>query len=327
MTASTRNSYLLIFAGIILAGWFGLGTPFLTVLFSYFALDKLSVLRRKSLTITLFILIVSVLCLTLGYFIDQAVRTLPHVVTTSIPLIIQYAQEHQLQLPFSDWDSLRAFLLDNIKGELHYLGNFAKVATKHFFFVVLGMVIAISLFLRTAMRSKPRDAVNPNSLFALASREIADRFYSLYNSFAVVMGAQLIISTINTGLTAVFVLCVSLPYSALVLVITFLCGLLPIVGNLISNSIIVIIAFTVTPGLAIFALLFLIILHKFEYFLNSKIIGDRTQCPVWLTLIGLIVGERLMGIAGMILAPVILHFLRIESSRIILSPKPGEALN
>ena len=59
--------------------------------------------------------------------------------------------------------------------------------------------------------------------------------------------------------------------------------------------------------------------HKLEYFLNSKIIGDRIRNPVWLTLIGLIIGERLMGIPGMILAPVVLNYLRIEMSKIEVS--------
>jgi predicted PurR-regulated permease PerM len=33
---------------------------------------------------------------------------------------------------------------------------------------------------------------------------------------------------------------------------------------------------------------------------------------VWLTLIALILGERLMGIPGLILAPVVLNYLRVE---------------
>ena len=130
------------------------------------------------------------------------------------------------------------------------------------------------------------------------------------------MGAQLVISTINTLLTAGFVLWIDLPYPGLIMAITFICGLLPIVGNLMSNSIIVIVAFTVSPQVAIWALVFLVVLHKLEYFLNSKIIGDRIKNPVWLTLIGLIIGERLMGITGMILAPVILNFIKVEAAQI-----------
>jgi len=102
--------------------------------------------------------------------------------------------------------------------------------------------------------------------------------------------------------------------------LTFLCGLIPIAGNLISNSIIVGVAFTVSLQLALWSLGFLVTIHKFEYFLNSKIIGDRIENPVWLTLIGLIVGERLMGISGMILAPVLLHYVKVEASQIEARP-------
>jgi predicted PurR-regulated permease PerM len=158
------------------------------------------------------------------------------------------------------------------------------------------------------------------NLYAAACDEIADRFSSFYESFSVVMGAQLLISAINTLLTSIFVFVVDLPYGWIVVVATFLCGLLPIIGNLISNTIIVGIGFTVSAKMAIVALIFLVVLHKLEYFLNSKIIGDRIKNPVWLTLLGLVLGERLMGIPGMILAPVVLYWLKRETSRL-----PAEA--
>jgi predicted PurR-regulated permease PerM len=124
-----------------------------------------------------------------------------------------------------------------------------------------------------------------------------------------------VISTINTGLTAVFLLWNGYPFAAVLVMLTFLCGLLPIIGNLISNTLIVGIGFTLSPRTALIALIFLVVVHKLEYFLNSKIIGDRIKNPMWLTLIGLVLGEKLMGIPGMILAPVVLHYIKVEMSR------------
>ena len=40
--------------------------------------------------------------------------------------------------------------------------------------------------------------------------------------------------------------------------------------------------------MALAALVFLVVVHKLEYFLNGKIIGDRVKNPIWLTLLGLI---------------------------------------
>jgi predicted PurR-regulated permease PerM len=319
MTAIKRNSYLFVFSAIVLVGWLDLGAPLVTIFFSYFVLNKLSFLKRDWLTVLVFVILVSILCSATGYFIDQAVKTLPHVAETAIPAFIQFAKGHGFELPFSDWDSLKGFALDSVVNELRLVGSVAKIATKKTILIIIGIVIAVSLYLNRASVFPVEKGHNQNHLYALFADQLTARFVSLYHSFARVMGAQLIISTINTSLTAAFVLFVSLPYAPLVIAVTFFCGLLPIVGNLISNSFIVAIGFTVSPNLAIGALVYLVVLHKMEYFLNSKIIGNQIKSPVWLTLIGLIIGERLMGISGMILAPVVLHFIKVEASQIVVN--------
>ena len=144
------------------------------------------------------------------------------------------------------------------------------------------------------------------------------------------IGAQIVISAINTVLTAIFLLWNGFPYAVVLIGLTFLCGLVPIIGNIASNTLIVGVAFTIPdvgPRMALLALIFLIAIHKLEYFLNSKIIGDRIRNPMWLTLIGLVLGEKLMGIAGMILAPVVLHYIKVEASHNKVgetAPGPGE---
>ena len=186
-----------------------------------------------------------------------------------------------------------------------------------FFLLPLGVVVAISVFLRPSIElNRPS---SPN-LYSVCAAAIEERFAILYQSFATVMGAQITISLINTGLTAIFLIAVGMPHAPLLIAVTFLCGLVPIVGNLVSNTVIVFIALMVSLKLAIFALVFLVLIHKLEYFLNSKIIGDRIRNPVWLTLIALIIGERLMGIPGLILAPVVLNYLRVEMLTVEVSP-------
>ncbi len=319
MTTTTRYSYLVLVATLAMIGWFGLATPFITVFFSYFALRKIHFLGRKWLTIAAFLALVAAICLGLAYFVHQAITTLPQVADTSIPLAIKYAKEHRLELPFSDWDSLKEFAMDSVRSELPYLGIAAKKAAKQFIFLVIGVVIALGIFLNPKTDLDPVEAKVKKNFYNALAEEIAARFRAFYHCFANVMGAQMVISTINTGITATFITCLALPHSGLVIGATFICGFLPIIGNLISNIIIVGIGFTVSPASAISALIFLIVLHKLEYLLNSKIIGERIKNPVWLTLIGLLLGERFMGIAGMILAPVILHYIKTEASQIAVN--------
>jgi predicted PurR-regulated permease PerM len=187
--------------------------------------------------------------------------------------------------------------------------------------MVIGLVVAISLFsnARLDLDDHPRAR---RSFYALLCDEIQKRFRAFYLSFELVLGAQLVISCINTVLTSIFLVAVQMPNAWIFVVITFLCGFLPIIGNLISNFLIVGMAFTVSPHLAVAAVVFLVVVHKLEYFLNSKIIGSRIKNPVWLTLLGLVVGERLMGVPGMILAPVVLHYIKVELSRIEMHSGP-----
>jgi predicted PurR-regulated permease PerM len=310
---------------MILVGWFGMGTPLITILFSFFILNQLMVLRKRWLAALVFCLVVAIIGSALVFFLEQAWKTLPDVADKALPAIIHYAQELGVEPTFTDWEGLKSALMEFMKSEFHFLGNFAKVATKQAVLLVIGIVVSVSLFLNPTFYLDANSRIKHNA-YAVFCEETAARFHSLYESFSRVMGAQLVISTINTGLTSIFVLFTHFPNAPLVLVLTFLCGLLPIVGNLLSNSLIVGIAFTVSPRLAIWALVFLVTIHKLEYLLNSKIIGERIKNPVWLTLIGLIVGERLMGISGMILAPVLLHYIRVEASQIeVQPPKLGDS--
>jgi predicted PurR-regulated permease PerM len=248
---------------------------------------------------------------------------LPNVADTSIPSASAWAQKRQIELPFTDFESLRQVVIDALGQEANYLrnvANFARSTTAVLAFSVLGIVAAGSLFIKTGLDPYRGTHRVKNNLYSICCDEVSTRFRDFYRSFATVMGAQIMISFINTILTAIFLFAVRLPHAPLLIAVTFLCGLVPIVGNLVSNTIIVFVALTVSLKLAIGALVFLVAIHKLEYLLNSKIIGDRIRNPVWLTLIALIIGERLMGIPGLILAPVVLNYLRVEMLTVEVRP-------
>jgi predicted PurR-regulated permease PerM len=324
MITPTRLSYVVLAATIILAGLLHLGAPLLVVLFSYFALRQLYFLtKRKWLALILFGVVVAGIAAGAVFLTRAAVLALPNVADTSIPSASAWAQKRQIELPFSDFESLRQVVIDTLGQEANYLrnvANFAKSATAVLAFCILGIVAAGSLFIKTGLDPYRGTHRVKNNLYSICCDKVSTRFRDFYRSFATVMGAQITISLINTGLTAIFLIAVGMPHAALLIAVTFLCGLVPIVGNLISNTIIVFVALTVSLKLAIFALVFLVVIHKLEYFLNSKIIGDRIRNPVWLTLIALIIGERLMGIPGLILAPVVLNYLRVEMLTVEVRP-------
>ena len=298
---------------LFVTGWLHLATLLVTVLFSSFALNLLAVSGRKWLAVLLFSILLLTTCTGFYLFIKRAYFELPRMAETTIPVVLGWAEKQNIELPFTDYASLRHVALNAVKEELAGIGKYAKTAVYQVVALVIGVVVAISLFFNSRMDLERISA--PNNLYTLTVNELGQRFATFYRSFATVMGAQIVISGINTALTAIFLLWNSYPYAQVIIGVTFLCGLLPIVGNLLSNTLIVGVGFTISPKMALAALIFLIVLHKLEYFLNSKIIGDRIRNPMWLTLLGLVVGEKVMGIPGMILAPVILHSIKIEAKR------------
>lgn len=308
-------SYIIFALLMILVAALNLGTPFVAALFGYLALRKLDFTRQRWMSLALFLILVAGLFCGFVFFVKRALVVGPDIVETTIPTVVKSAQEHGIDLPFTDMDSLRAVAMDSMRDALGQLGKYVRVATKESLLLLFGVVLAAGIFLNPHFESE-RETRNPRDLYSLCTNEIRKRFASFYDSFETVLGAQLIISAINTSLTAIFLFVSGLRYATVVLILTFICGLVPIVGNVISNTIIVGIAFTVSMKLAVSALIFLVVVHKLEYFLNSRIIGGRIHHPMWLTLLALLLGEQLMGIPGMILAPVLLSFLKIEMKRI-----------
>jgi predicted PurR-regulated permease PerM len=270
------------------------------------------------------LILISAIAYGLGHFNNDTVRALPEIAGKAIPSVIQWARQYQIELPFTDYDSLKDLAFDTVSSQVHYLGSvarFARGATTQFIFVLVGCVVAIGIFLNSQLELDREKYPLRNNLYSLCCDQIAKRFEMLYQSFATVIGAQIVISAINTVFTAIFAMVVGLPYAVVVIGATFLCGLVPVIGNLVSNTVIVGIGFTVSPKMALAALVFLVVIHKLEYFLNSKIIGRRIHNPLWLTLLALVLGEKLMGVSGMILAPVVLNYVRMEASRIEVKPQ------
>ena len=317
LTQSAKISYLVVAGVLAISAWLHLATLLVTVLFSIFALKKLFFHQRKWLAVTLFLILVVAAFFGFGVFFHQAGKKLPKIASDIVPRIVQYADNHRINLPFSDMEDIKEAAPNMVRESLgqvgNFLGSFAKLATKELVMLVAGIVIAIGMFLNREAEAPPEE----ENLYRHYDEVLRNRFSSFYHSFETVMGAQLLISFINTMATSVFLLVTDLrPYAGIVIPLTFICGMLPIVGNLLSKTLIVGIAFgLISPQMALWSLVFLVIIHKLEYLLNSTIIGSRIRHPMWMTLIALILGDYLMGIPGVILAPVILHYFKVEGSR------------
>ena len=240
--------------------------------------------------------------------------------TGSMPRLLQKfadiieASRHKLPTWVLDYipgdpDAMKDALIATLRehsSELRLMGGEVGKVVVH---ILIGMVIGGMVSLREA---KPPKETGP---FASA---LAERAVRLGDAFRNVVFAQVRISALNTFFTAVYLLValplagVHLPYAKTLVAVTFFAGLLPVVGNLISNTVIVIVSLSQSLMLAVSSLIFLIVIHKLEYFLNARIVGSRINAKAWELLVAMLVMEAAFGIEGLVAAPIYYAYLKNE---------------
>ncbi len=176
-------------------------------------------------------------------------------------------------------------------------------------YALIGMVIGGMVSLREAM---------PGHISGPLARALSQCMARLADAFRRIVFAQVRISALNTFLTAIYLAAIlpmfdiNLPLVKTMILITFLAGLLPVIGNLISNTVIVIISLSYSLPAAIGSLAFLVIVHKLEYFINARIVGSQIQAAAWELLLAIVVMEAAFGMPGVIAAPVFYAYLKSE---------------
>lgn len=226
--------------------------------------------------------------------LEDAQRTLSPVVTRYLP---------------ADIDELQNKVITWLREHLVVVQTFGRSAAHTFATMLIGMLLGAIISLRN---SKGR------SVDAPLKEAMLDRLRTLADSFHNVVFAQIKVSLVNTVLTCGFLFGIlplfglHLPFAKTVVVLTFIAGLLPIIGNLISNTVIVLIGLSISLEAALIALVYLILIHKLEYFINARIFGTRISAKTWEILLAMLVFESAFGLAGVVAAPVYYAYLKSE---------------
>lgn len=193
-------------------------------------------------------------------------------------------------------------------GQAKHIGEQTGRTVAH---VIIGMVIGAMAALYDTTRIHH---------FKPLAAAMHKRVVNLHQAFRQIVFAQVQIAAINAVFTGVFLLLIlpmagiQLPFVKTMILVTFVAGLLPVIGNLISNTVIVVISLSHSLSTAGLALLFLVTIHKLEYFLNAKIVGTKINARAWELLSAMLVMEALFGIAGVIAAPVFYAYIKSELS-------------
>jgi predicted PurR-regulated permease PerM len=189
--------------------------------------------------------------------------------------------------------------------------SFGREGTRFIVRLVIGMVIGALIALRQA---------DPPVDYRPLALALADRAARFGEAFRRVVFAQVRIAAVNAALTALYLavalplLGIQMPLIKTMIAVTFVAGLVPVFGNLISNVVVVIVSLSVSPLVALASLIYLIAIHKLEYFLNARLVGSQIDARAWELLLAMLLLEAAFGVAGLIAAPIYYAYLKDELS-------------
>ncbi len=317
VSGARKASYALVVLALAVAARFSLGHALIAGLFSFMMLDHAEAalkdagasprLARWS-SVALFTVVASLLAVIFAAFVAIGVERLPQLLDRLLPRVDELAGRFGVGLAVDNVQELRALILTTIKENARSVTTTSGLLTRGFFQILLAVFIAVLRFVSSA----PVPVERRKGLDAEVLSECRDRAALFSASFDLVMGAQILVAAINTAVAGVFLIAFQIPFRTMLTLTTFVCGMIPIVGNVISNSLIVAAALTRSDHLALAALIFLVVVHKGGYLLNSRIVGARMETPTWAILLGLLIGEALLGVTGVILAPTLIYYVRQE---------------
>jgi len=234
----------------------------------------------------------------------------------SLPSLLQKMAEIIASLP--PWlsehlpsapEGIHQAAIDWLREHALELQNLGKETGRGLAHVLIGMVIGAMLALQEAQTSTGSGAL---------TQALVERARRLAEAFRGVVFAQVRISALNSVFTALYLalllplLGVQLPFVKSMILLTFLAGLMPVIGNLISNTVIVVVSLSHSPQVALGSLVFLVVIHKLEYFLNARIIGQRIHARAWELLLAMLLMEAAFGLAGVIAAPIVYAYVKDE---------------
>jgi predicted PurR-regulated permease PerM len=229
----------------------------------------------------------------LMHFIDQTRSKLPEWTAAYLPY---------------DTSDMKETAIAWVQSHVGMLQQSGRDAARGITHVLIGMILGAMVAVGT------RQHAHRQPLAAA----LVTRVGRLADAFRRIVFAQVKISAINTCFTGFYLMVIlpafhtHLPLSKTITLAAFLLGLLPVIGNLMSNAIIIIVSLSVGLPTAIASFVFLVLIHKFEYFLNARIVGGEIEAKAWELLVAMLAMEAAFGVFGVIAAPIYYAYIKRE---------------
>lgn len=170
------------------------------------------------------------------------------------------------------------------------VGHVAVLAT-------VGFILAVVFLLERKELATFRAGVDAKSLVGTLVRWLG----YLADAVSVTIQLQLVVAACNTALTLPVLLLLGVKHVPALMILIFVSGLVPVIGNLVSGVVLALVAWQAHGWLGVGVLVALTaVLHKIEaYYLNPRLTARHVRLPGFVLIVSLIAWEHLLGFAGL----------------------------
>lgn len=290
-----------------------LGQMLLSILFTIFVLDfseNISKVNnqkiKKLVSLLLSILIISAVSYGMYKSIQFMWLDFNKMIDQSEELIINQLKALGFSDSINTISDAYALIFNFLKSNLSVVTFSAGLVLK----VILGVILGVLFHFTSSFKVEQ----NSNDSWDNIMHKLTYQANVLYLSFKDIMSIQVKISIMNTIIISILALGITnifygqfLPYWYVIIPLTAILSLVPVVGNLILNAVILLSTIQLSPIYAGFGIGMFVLIHKLEFLVIGKQMEQKIGVALAIVLISMIIGESLFhSMSGMFLGLVLL---------------------
>lgn len=240
-----------------------------------------------------------------GYLLYQASAT----IWTDLNGLLASSQDEilalssSLGLDVSDYSELHAMAVEFMKSNMEFLTFSAGLLVKVFLGVILGIIVHMSPI-------KPQN----NHAWDEIMATIVHQSKTMYRGFRNIMQIQAKIAVMNTIIISIMAIPINwiifgemLPYWYAIIPLAAILSLLPVIGNVLINLILVAATVQMAPWYVLVSVLLFGIMHKVEMAVVGAEMNKKLNVPFSAIIFSMVLGEFLFhSMSGMVLGMVLM---------------------
>lgn len=231
-------------------------------------------------------------------------KDLAGLIEASQPLIMETMKDLGLNSNAQTVADLYVIIVDFLKANIGFITFSAGLLLKVTLGIILGIVVHFS-------HIEEQDVENA---WGSVIHKINEQCKTIYNSFRDIMSIQILIAMMNTAIISAMALGLTyvwagefLPYWYVIIPLTAILSLIPVVGNLMINIILILATIQISPAFVLVGLGLFLVIHKLELIVIGNKMNEKVGVPFIVVLFSMILGELLFhSMSGMMIGMVIM---------------------